>query len=279
MARSMWRGVIGLGMITIPVRLYLATESHSMSFRQLCAEHLSLIRNRRWCDAGGHEVPYTHVARGYEVSPDKYVVIEGSDLENLPQPAARMIAITTFVPGDAIKSGLYFRSAYYIEPETVAHRAYRVLTQALVDTGMMAVATVAFRDREHLCCMHAVGDLLLLNTLHWPDEIRPPDRLPTSSDLTIKPRELQMAKTLVQNLAVETFDSRRYRDEYRDALLHRVNVKLEGGEVVRASAVDVPPVMNLMDALVASVKAARTQRASRGASAGKKRRGRRAGTA
>jgi len=275
----MWRGVIGLGMISIPVRLYLATESHSISFRQLCAEHLSLIRNRRWCDAGGHEVPYTHVARGYEVSPDKYVVIQGSDLENLPQPAARMIAITTFVPGDAIKGGLYFRSAYYIEPETAAHRAYRVLTQALVDTGMMAVATVVFRGREHLCCMHAVRDILLLNTLHWPDEIRPPNRLATSGDLTIRPRELQMAKTLVQNLAVATFDPRRYRDEYRDALVHRVNVKLEGGGVVRASPVQVAPVMNLMDALVASVKAARTQRASRRTSAGKMRRGRRAGTA
>src|SRR5215813_12817106 len=278
MPRPMWRGVIGLGMITIPVRLYVATESHSVSFRQLCAEHLSLIRNKRWCDAGAHEVPYTEVTRGYEVSPDKYVVIEDSDLENLPQPSARTIAISAFIPHEAIKGGLYFKSAYYVEPETAARRAYRVLTQALVETRMMAVATVALRDREHLCCIHAVKDLLVLNTLHWPDEIRPPERLPMSSDLTIRPRELQMARSLVQNLAVDTFDPRRYRDEYRDALVHRVNVKLEGGEVVRASPVDVPPVMNLMDALVASVKAARIQHASRGASAGKTRRGRRAGT-
>jgi DNA end-binding protein Ku len=269
----MWRGVISLGMITIPVRLFVATESHSVSFRQLCAEHVSLIRNKRWCDAGGHEVPYAEVARGYEVSPDQYVVIEDSDLENLPQPTARMIAITSFLPDDAIKGGLFFKSAYYVEPETVARKAYRLLTQALVDTGMMAIARIAFRDREHLCCLHAVKDLLLLNTLHWPDEIRPPERLPMSSDLTIRPRELQMAKSLVQNLAVDTFDPRRYRDEYSNALMHAVNVKVEGGEVVRASQVEVAPVMNLMEALMASVKAARKQRASQQDSAKNTRRG------
>ena len=274
----MWRGVIGLGMITIPVRLYMATESHSVSFRQLCAVHLSLIRNKRWCDAGAHEVPYTEVTRGYEVSPDKYVVIEDSDLENLPRTSARTIAITAFIPHAAIRGGLYFKSAYYVEPETAARRAYRVLTQALVETGMMAVATIAFRDREHLCCVHAVKDLLLLNTLHWPDEIRPQERLPTSSDLTIRPRELQMARSLVQNLAVDTFDPRRYRDEYRDALVHAVNVKLEGGEVVRASPAEVAPIMNLMEALMASVKAARKQRASQQASTRKARR-RKASTA
>ena len=274
----MWRGVINVGMITIPVRLYVATEAHSVSLRQLCAEHLSLTRNKRWCEAGAHEVPYTEVARGYEVSPDTYVVIEDSDLENLRQPKVRTIGITAFVPHDAIKGGLHFKSAYYVEPETVARTAYRVLTQALVDTGMMAVARVAFRDREHLCCMHAVKDLLLLNTLHWPDEIRPPERLPTSSDLTIRPRELQMAKSLVQNLAADTFDPGRYRDEYRDALVNVVNIKLESGEVVRASRAEVAPIMNLMEALAASVKAARKQRAAQRNSAGKTRR-RRAGTA
>ena len=269
----MWRGVISVGMITIPVRLYVATESHSVSLRQLCAEHVSLIRNKRWCDAGAHEVPHNEVARGYEVSPDSYVVIEDSDLENLPQPRVRTIAITAFVPHDAINRGLFLKSAYYIEPQTVARRAYRVLTQALVDTGMMAIARIAFRDREHLCCMHAVKDLLLLNTLHWPDEIRPLERLPTSSDLIIRPRELQMAKTLVQNLAVDTFDPRRYRDEYRDALVSVVNIKLESGEVVRAPRVEVAPIMNLMEALMASVKAARKQRAAQRHSARKTRRG------
>src|SRR5262249_51368385 len=148
MPHSLWKGVIGLGMITMPVRLYVATESHSMSFRQLCAQHRSPVRSRRWCDAGGHEVPYTEVARGYEVSSDKYVVIDDTDLENLPRPSARMIAITAFVPHHVIKGGLYFKSAYYVEPETVARRTYRVLTQALIDTGMMAVATRPFRHPD-----------------------------------------------------------------------------------------------------------------------------------
>lgn len=115
----MWRGVISLGMIAIPVRLYVATESHSISFRQLCAEHVSLIRNKRWCLASEHEVPYAEVVRGYEVSPDNYVVIEDSDFENVPQPTA-------------------------------------LPRQAVAETGMIAIARIVFRDREHLCSLHAV---------------------------------------------------------------------------------------------------------------------------
>jgi len=272
MPRSMWRGVISLGLVSIAVRLFVATESHPLSFRQLCAEHVSPVRNRRWCSAGQHEVPYADVVRGYEVSANNYVVIEDSDLESLPQPPARTIEVSAFVPHEAITSGLFFKSAYYVVPETVARRAYRLLARTLVETRMIAIATIAFRDRAHLSCLHAVGDLLLLNTLHWPDEIRPPERLRDQGSITIKPRELLMAKTLVQNLAVESFDPLGYRDEYREALMRAVNAKIEGAEVLRAQRVDVAPVMDLMDALVASVKAARRERAARQSAARQARR-------
>ena len=246
-------------MVTIPVRLYVATESHPLSFRQLCAAHVSPVRNRRWCSAGRHEVPYAEIARGYEVSPDNYVVIDDSDLETLPHHPARTIAVSAFVPQDATRSGLFFKSAYYVEPETVARRAYRLLTRVLAETATIAIGRIAFRDRAHLCCLHAVEDLLLLNTLHWADEIRPPERPREEGETTIRPKELQMAKALVQSLAVESFDPRHHRDEYREALMQAVNVKIEGAAVVRASRAEVAPVMDLMEALVASVKAARKE--------------------
>ena len=121
--------------------------------------------------------------------------------------------------------------------------------------------------------MHAVDDLLLLNTLHWPDEIRPPERVQEQGETTIRPKELQMAKALVQSLAVEGFDPRHYRDEYHEALMQAVNVKIEGAAVLRSSRVEVAPVMDLMEALVASVKAARRERAARHGSTRRARRG------
>lgn len=263
MRHSVWRGVINVGMVSIPVRLYVATESHSVTFRQLCGDHMSPIRNRRWCAAGAHEVPYADVVRGYEVSSGNFVVFEEWEMDELPHPSKRVILISTFVPQHAITGGLFFKSAYYVEPEPAVVRPFRLLTQALAETGMTAMARIAFRDREHLCCMQTIDNLLLLNTIHWPDEIRPPERPRVKEDEPVDERELQMAKTLVRYLAVDTFDPRRYRDEHRDALVRLVNLKVEGGRVVGRPGPEVAPVMNLMEALMASVKAARKQRGAR----------------
>ncbi len=252
-----------MGMISIPVRLYVATESHTVSFRQLCAEHVSPIRNRRWCSAGGHEVPYAAVVRGYEVSPGNYVVLEDWDLDQLPHPSRRVISIAAFVPRRAIKGGLFFKSAYYVEPESTSQRAFRLLAQAIAETGTLGIARIAFRDHEHLCCLHTFQDLLLLNTLHWPDEIRPPERPPAPADEPVSARELRVAKTLVRHLAVDAFDRDSYRDEHHEALVRLVNVKVDGGQVVGPSGGAVAPVMNLMEALMASVRAARQLRADR----------------
>src|ERR671925_979003 len=142
MARSMWKGVISFGLVSIPVRLYVATESHSVSFRQLCGEHLSPIKYKRWCQAGDHEVAFTEIVKGYEVSADNYVVIEDSDLENLPLPTTHSIEISEFVPENHIEGGLYFKSAYYMEPEETGRKAYQLLKEALADTGMVAIAKV-----------------------------------------------------------------------------------------------------------------------------------------
>ncbi len=265
MPRSMWKGVISFGMVSIPIRLYVATESGgSISFNQLCAEHMSRVRYKRWCQEGDHEVPYDQIVKGYEVSKDQYVVVTDSDLENLPLPTAHTIEIAEFVDRGDIQAGLYFKSAYYVEPEEVGRKPYALLKQALEETGKMAVAKVAFRDREHLCALAPVDGLILMNTLHWPDEIRATEGLKTvAGEVKINPRELQMAKTLVESLS-DSFEPERYHDDYREALMKVVQAKIEGEELVAAPETEGPAkVMDLMEALRASVDAAKKSRGDR----------------
>lgn len=261
----MWKGVISFGMVSIPVRLYVATESHSFSFRQLCSEHLSPIRYKRWCQAAEHEVPYSEIVKGYEVGADNYVVIQDAELDNLPLATSRQISINEFVPHDDVEGGLYFKSAYYVEPEPAGQKPYQLLRRALAETGMTAVAKIAFRDREHLCSLRPVDGVILMNTLHWPDEIRPVSELKgVDGEVDVNPRELQMAKALVENLAEERFDPNRYHDDYHEALMKVVNAKVEGQEVVAAPEVESSPaVMDLMEALKASVDAAKKQRSAK----------------
>ncbi len=260
----MWKGVISFGMVSIPVRLYVATDSHSVSFRQLCSEHMSPIKYKRWCSQGDHEVSFGEIVKGYEVSDDRYVVIDEGDLENLPLPTSHSIEISEFVPAGQIKAGLYFKSAYYVEPEDAGKKPYFLLKRALEETDKLAVAKIALRDREHLCAMTPVDGLMLLNTLHWPDEIRPSQGLKgLGEEVAVNPRELQMAKSLVESLAEDTFDPGRYQDGYHDALMKVVDAKVEGAEIVTVPEPEAAPrVMDLMEALKASVEAAKKQRSS-----------------
>jgi len=272
--RSMWRGVISFGLVSIPVRLYVATESHTAHFRQICAEHLSPIRYKRWCDVGDHEVPYTEIKKGHEVSAATYVVIDDGDLEKLPLPTTRTITISEFLPVGQIQGGLYFKSAYYVEPEELGRKPYHLLQQVLEETGVVALAKVALRDREHLCALQPVDGLLLLNTLHWPDEIRSPDGLASRQvEVKIHPNEVKMAKNLVQTLLQDVFDPGRYRDEYHEALMQLVNAKVEGAEVISAPE-PTTGLMNLMDALKTSVAEAKQRRAAEKAPARKSTRSR-----
>jgi DNA end-binding protein Ku len=260
----MWKGVVSFGMVSIPIRLYNATEASSkVSFRQLCPEHRSPISYKRWCAEGEHEVAYGEILKGYEVGKDRYVIISDKDLDNLPLATAHSIDIQEFVPAVDIEPGLYFKNAYYVEPEELGKKPYQLLRKALEATGRMAVAKIALRDREHLCALHATGPALMLNTLNWPDEIRSVEGLKgLEGDVKINPKELEMAKALIESLA-DTFDPSRYKDEYKEAVMRVVQAKIDG-EVIEAPAVpQTAKVMDLMEALRASVEAAKKTRAAR----------------
>jgi len=265
MPRSMWKGVVSFGMVSIPIRLYNATESSAkVSFRQLCPEHRSPISYKRWCSEGDHEVTFGEILKGYEVGKDRYVIIDDKDLDNLPLATAHSVDIQEFVPADEIEPGLYFKNAYYVEPEELGKKPYHLLRKALEATGRMAIAKIALRDREHLCALHANGEGILMNTLNWPDEIRTTEGLKgLDGEVKINPRELEMAKALIESLA-ENFDPARYHDEYREAVMKVVQAKIEG-EVIEAPAAPQPAkVMDLMEALRASVEAAKKSRSAKG---------------
>src|SRR5450759_1943703 len=198
MPRSMWKGVVSFGMVSIPIRLYNATESSAkVSFRQLCPDHRSPITYKRWCAEGEHEVSYGEILK------DRYVMVDDKDLDNLPLATAHSIDITEFVPVDDIEPGLYFKNAYYMEPEELGKKPYQLLRKALETTGRMAIAKIALRDREHLASLHSHGPGLLMNTLNWPDEIRSMEGLKgLEGDVKINPKELEMAKALIESLSL-----------------------------------------------------------------------------
>ena len=264
MPRSMWKGVVSFGMVSIPIRLYNATESSAkVSFRQLCPDHRSPINYKRWCAEGDHEVSFGEILKGYEVGKDRYVIIDEKDLDNLPLATAHSIDIAEFVPVDDIEPGLYYNNAYYIEPEELGKKPYHLLRKALEATGRLAVAKIALRDREHLCALHPTDGALMMNTLHWPDEIRSTEGLKgLDGEVKINPKELEMAKALIESLA-DTFDPGRYKDEYREAVMRVVQAKIDG-EVIEAPPVpQTAKVMDLMEALRASVDAAKKSRSTR----------------
>jgi DNA end-binding protein Ku len=274
----MWRGAISFGMVAIPVRLYLATESKSVSFRMLCPNDLTPIRNKRWCVEEDKEIPWNATVRGYEVGKDEFVVVDDSDLDKLPLTTSHTCEILEFVDDSEIEAGVYIKSAYYLEPEAVGVKPYYLLKAALEETGKVALGKIAFRDREHLCrlALHEKG--LLLNTLHWPDEIRNPAELSLPEDEArpeIHKRELDMAVMLVENLSAH-FDPERYKDDYREALMAVVEAKVNDKPLEVRAPEKPSKVTDLMAALKASVEAAQkgdreTKPAAREATAARRR--------
>lgn len=262
MPRSMWRGAISFGMVAIPVRMYLATDSKSVSFRMLCPSCRRPIKNKRYCPHEDIEVGWSDTLRGYEVAREEFVVVDDNDLDRLPLPTSQSIEILEFVEDAEIDAGVYMKQAYYLEPEQVGLKPYALLRRALERTGRVAIGRIALRDREHLVRLAVHGESgILLNTLHWPDEIRPAGELSMpAADLEVADRELEMAVMLVDSLAA-TFDPERHTDRYREALLAVVEEKMGTREAAPAPAEEPAKVMDLMAALKASLEAQRQRRA------------------
>ena len=263
MARAMWKGAIQFGLVTIPVKLYLATESkYGVSFNMLHETDLSRIQMKVWCPVDEKVISRAETVKGYEYAPDQYVVITDEDLEQVPLKTVRSIEIEQFTMADRDDGPVRFvKQAYYLEPDKIGRKAFYLLRSVLEDEGLTAICKVVIKDREALAALDPFSGTMLLTTLHWPDEIRSTAELDLpAEEFDFKPAELAMAKQLVAAMTGE-FEPEKYRDEYRDALMEIINQKVEGHEVKAPEPVEeTGKLVDLMAALEASVNAAKAAR-------------------
>ena len=260
--RAIWKGAVSFGLVSVPVKLYAATESHDVSFRQVHVKDGGRIRYQRICSIDGEEVPYSEIAKGYETEDGEMVVLTDDDMANLPSTSSREISVEKFVPSDQIDPMLFERS-YYLEPEKTGAKPYALLRQALVDADRMAVVTVALRQRTTVAVLRVrateAGEVIVLQTMMWPDEIRTPDFSVEAGE--VKESEVEMARMLVETLAGD-FDASEFEDDYAEAVEALVTSKIEGGEVSRqpTSTKTSGEVVDLLAALQRSVAAAKKSR-------------------
>ncbi len=256
--RAIWKGAVSFGLVSVPVKLYSATESHDVSFRQVHAKDGGRIKYQRICSIDGEEVPYADIAKGFETEDGEMVILSDDDLAELPSTSSREIAVEKFVPSSQIDPML-FEKSYYLEPEATGVKPYALLRQALLDADRMAVVTVALRQRTTIAVLRVRDDVIVLQTMMWPDEIRTPDFSIETGE--VKDAEVKMAQMLVETLAGD-FDAAEFEDDYAEAVQAVVKAKIEGGDIQRTptSTKTGGEVVDLLAALQRSVDAAKTAR-------------------
>lgn len=252
--RSIWKGAISFGLVTIPVGLYSATEDRSPKFKLLRRGDNSAVRYKRTAEADGAEVDWSDIVRGYEVERGKYVVFTDEELAAVAGGTGeRLVDVVQFVDAEEIDP-LYYRSSYYLAPERTGVKAYRILVEALRSTNRVGIALVALREKQYLAALRVRDGVLVMETMHWPDEIRAPEFEQLETEVMIRPEEVQMAESLIANLT-RPFDSAAFADKTRQRVEEMAHKKLEGEEVVLPSAPETPKVVDLLEALKASVEA------------------------
>jgi DNA end-binding protein Ku len=258
--RAIWKGAVSFGLVNVPVRLYSATENHDVQFRQVHREDGGRIRLQRICSVDGKPVSYDDIAKGYETEDGQLVVLTDEDLADLPTRSSREIAVDKFVPADQIDPMLLDKS-YYLEPDKTAVKAYALLRDALEAADRMAIVTVSIRTRMTIAVLRVRGDVIVMQTMLWPDEIRSPEFASLGEDTDAKPAELAMANMLVESLAGDYLPDD-YEDDYQAAVESVVKAKLEGGEVREAPAAQDSSgeVVDLLAALQRSVERAKAAR-------------------
>ena len=258
--RAIWKGAVSFGLVSIPVKLYTATEEKDVSFHQVHREDGGRIRYKRVCQIDGEEVAYSDIAKGYELPSGETVVLTDEDFADLPLTSSRVVDVLSFVPLEQVDP-IYFAKSYYLEPDKTATKPYVLLRDALEQADSVALVKVAIRTREALATLRVRDGVLVLETMVWPDEVRAPDFGFLDEDVTVRPQELAMAQSLIESMSAD-FDPDQYHDEYREALEEVIEAKIEGREVVEqpVQEEDTGSVVDLMAALRASVAAAKKGR-------------------
>jgi DNA end-binding protein Ku len=260
--KTIWKGAISFGLVTIPVKLYTATEEKTLKFNQLHGKDGGRIKYKRVCTIDDEEVPYSEIVKGFEYEKDRYVTLTDEELQSLPVGTARAIEIERFVDSEQIDP-LYFQRSYYLVPEGTGLKAYHLLREAMADDGKVAIAKVALREKEHLATLRLRDNVLVLETMFWPDEIRVPKFEELDEEVELRPQEIKMARSLIDSLT-DDFAPEEFTDEYRATLEEIIRKKVEGEEITFAEPTEPSKVVDLMDALRASVEAAKASKPSNG---------------
>ena len=262
MPRAIWSGSISFGLVNIPIKLYNAVSRKQVSFHQMDARTGARVKMKRVSAADGSEVPYEQIVKGYELSPEHYVLIEPAELEALDPEGTRTIDIEEFIDLVDIDP-IYFDAPYYVAPVKTAEKPYALLVRAMEEQGKVAIARFVMRTKQYLAALRAKDGTLLLSTMVYADEVSPADEVPelaAAHGVQVSDKELVMAGQLIESLSTE-FDPARFRDEYRDRLLELIERKAEGEPaLVPAAAPAETGVVDLMAALEASVAKAREAR-------------------
>ncbi|HEY0637273.1 MAG TPA: Ku protein [Pseudonocardiaceae bacterium] len=267
--RAIWKGAVSFGLVNVPVRLYSATEDRDVSFHQVHAEDGGRVRYRRVCQVCGEEVAYADIAKGYEMDGGDVVVLTDADLADLPLPTSKTVELLAFVPAEQLDPVAYAKS-YYLEPDKAGVKPYALLRDALEDAGRVGLVKVAIRNRESLAVLRPRDDVLVLQTMVWPDEVRAAEFDSVADAGKATKAERDIARTLIDAMA-EDYDPTQYHDAYREALEEVVQAKATGGEVRRPEEPEeAAPVVDLVAALKASVEAAKKARGDSGKAASSK---------
>lgn len=255
MPRSIWTGAISFGLVNVPVKLYSAVSKKTVRFHQLHEPDGVRIQQKRVCPADGEEVPWDEIVKGYEISPDRYVVITPEELEALDPKKTKTIDIEEFVDLEQIDP-LYYDHPYYLLPGQGAAKPYKLLVAAMRDANKVAIARVVIRTKEQLVALRPHGDVIAMATMNFADEVVDPDSFDDApaDDVKTAKREVDMARQLIESLTAD-FDPTRYHDTYREAVLDMIEKKADGQEIVVQPAEEPEKVPDLMAALEASLAA------------------------
>ena len=259
--RSIWKGAVSFGLVTIPVAMYSATENRTPKFKQLRESDNSPIRYKRVAEADGEEVPFGEIVKGYEVDKDHYVIFTDGELEAAtPDSGAKLVDVVQFVDAAEVDA-IFYKQTYYLAPEKTGIKAYKLMVDALSESDKIALAKVSIREKQHMAALRVAEGVLVMETMFWPDEIREPAFEELETKVEIRPEEVAMARSLIDNLT-RAFDESEWVDTTREAVEALAAKKVAGEEIVAPEAPEPTKVIDLLEALKASVEATKSNRAA-----------------
>lgn len=262
MPRAIWKGAINFGLVTIPVGMYTATDSKTPKFKQLRKSDHSAIRYKRVAEADGEEVQWDDIVKGYEFEKDRFVVFTDEELNSANPEGNKLVDVVQFVDEEEIDPMMY-QKAYYLAPEKTGIKAYRILKEALEEKGRVGIAKVSIREKQQLATLRVKDDIIVMETMFWPDEIREAEFDELEAKVEIRPEEVEMAGAIIDNLT-KPFDGENFVDSTREAVEELAAKKVAGEEIVAPASPEPTKVVDLLEALKASVEATKEKQKKAG---------------